>query len=578
MILITTALEEIFPKDTDKKVLFLGEWCKLYSKKDFYEQYNYEVLLYHWDDRNKLHNDTKYIDIIYEKYLIELKDNLNNIHKLDFSIEYWRIVVGPWLRYFIEMVYDRYLSIEKASKEDIDYVYSVNIKDELIVPNNMKDFSSIYIGDLWNQYIYQNIIEYFDIKVKKINFILPNNIFKDNKKVSIKEKLIDSFFFVNKLNKIHFFSSYIRLKNKIKLQLSLNQMPTIGNNVNIKLDIKYSNNLRDKLIFSKNNSLFEDILETLIKKQIPKYYLEGYSKFRKKVLKEYPKKAKIIFTANAYSSDDMFKFWVAEKKEEGSKYIIGQHGGHYGMGLFASHEKHHIKSSDKFFSWGWTLDNSKKVIPVSAIKLKRKIGYNKNGNILIPTLKVPRYSYHIYSIPIAGQLLNYINNQLDFIKLLPITIKKDIKFRTFENDYGWDIQNRLSDCIDYQIVDTQENLNKSFYKRLSECRLCISTYNATTYLETFSANYPTLLYWDSNYFELREEATKYFKLLEDVGILHHTAESLAKKVNEIYKDPLSWWHQDEIQKAKDYFCTRFANIQTDFIEDYNNEIEKLIES
>jgi hypothetical protein len=33
MILITAALKEIFPKNTNEKVLFLGEWCKVYTER-----------------------------------------------------------------------------------------------------------------------------------------------------------------------------------------------------------------------------------------------------------------------------------------------------------------------------------------------------------------------------------------------------------------------------------------------------------------------------------------------------------------------------------------------------------------
>ena len=82
MVLVTTAIEKTFPKDKNEKILFLGEWCKLYSKKDVYEQYEHKTLSYHWDDREKLYEDTKYIDKIYEKYLEILKDNLNKIHEI----------------------------------------------------------------------------------------------------------------------------------------------------------------------------------------------------------------------------------------------------------------------------------------------------------------------------------------------------------------------------------------------------------------------------------------------------------------------------------------------------------------
>ena len=46
-------------------------------------------------------------------------------------------------------------------------------------------------------------------------------------------------------------------------------------------------------------------------------------------------------------------YYIAKKKEDGTKLLIGQHGGLYGATLFSWFEKHEIKTCDKFLSWGW---------------------------------------------------------------------------------------------------------------------------------------------------------------------------------------------------------------------------------
>ena len=151
-----------------------------------------------------------------------------------------------------------------------------------------------------------------------------------------------------------------------------------------------------------------------------------------------------------------------------------------------------------------------------------------------------------------------------------------IKLRLYAHDFEWNLKSRLIDKGCNQAIDSSENHNKSFYKRLSECRLCITTYNATTFLETFSVNYPTLLYWDPKYFEIREDAKTYYNMLEDVGILHYTPASLVLKLEEIYEKPMKWWKQESIQKAKDEFCKRFANSENSFVEDYKMKINEVI--
>ena len=64
-LLITTAVEDTWPKNHDIPVLFLGEWCRLYSRRSHWKKMNAEVLPYHWDDRDKLYNDYQYLNNIY---------------------------------------------------------------------------------------------------------------------------------------------------------------------------------------------------------------------------------------------------------------------------------------------------------------------------------------------------------------------------------------------------------------------------------------------------------------------------------------------------------------------------------
>lgn len=570
MVLVTTGLIETLPEDKNEPVLFLGEWCKLYKHKNIYQHYTHTTLPYHWDDRKKLYEDTFYIDKIYERYLTQLQQQLNTIHNVDFSVGYWRIIIGPWLRYFIEILYDRYLSIEASSKMDIDYTVIMECEEGCLTPVDMTEFISLFVDDLWNHHIYSTIISFFKIKCAHIGNIPKRK--KKKEKVSFKERIKNILFYFNQFNTIHFFASYVKLNYLFQLQAKLTQIPTLGHTININMDFTYNTALRDSLVLPQVNSLFEEILNTLIKKQLPMVYIEGYEKFRAKVLERYPKRAKIIFTANAYSSDEPFKFWTAEKKEYGAKYIISQHGGHMGTGLFASHEDHQLKSSDKFFSWGWNNHNYSHILPVSTINLNQHIRYNPKGDILITLMALPRYSYHIMTMPIANQILDYFNNQMSYLHLIPENIKKIIKLRTHPQDYGWNIKKRFLDEGFESLIDTDQNSTKSFYTRLSECRLCIATYNATTFLETFVANYPTLLYWDPQYWELRDEAQPYFDLLHEAGILHYTPESLSAKLIEIYEDPLSWWSQQKIQTPKDRFCDQFANTQGDFLNSIQNEM------
>ena len=97
-ILQTTSVD-FNANDAQKKLnlLLLGDWCK----KNVMSSDGDTVVDYHWDDRDKLGDDLKAVNKLYNDYLVNLAAVLNEVHKVDKDIEFWRIVVGPWLLGFI---------------------------------------------------------------------------------------------------------------------------------------------------------------------------------------------------------------------------------------------------------------------------------------------------------------------------------------------------------------------------------------------------------------------------------------------------------------------------------------------
>ena len=83
---------------TNKNILFLGEWCKLYCKKEELKNFKSSTLKYHFDNPKKINNDIHYLDDLYERCLINLSKSLNEVHNKSYSERYWRIVTGLWLQ------------------------------------------------------------------------------------------------------------------------------------------------------------------------------------------------------------------------------------------------------------------------------------------------------------------------------------------------------------------------------------------------------------------------------------------------------------------------------------------------
>lgn len=573
-LLVTTALEETWPKDSDTPVLFLGEWCRLYSRKKRWSRLNAEVLPYHWDNRGKLYQDYFYLNKLYEQTLLQLTELMNELHREDNSLRYWRIILGPWLDSFIQILYDRYLSIQtaKTSGKVAGTLIHKNSIDKW-VPRDYNSFLKWHTTDNYNYYLYSQIIEMtgnFNFKYaelgKKEDIKLNN--FNINYSDFLKQKLREiagqlTKLIPNQYNQVVFVSSYFKKTYLMKLQLSLKQIPYLFPQNIESPTAQVDSAMRNKIFLSIGDGEFELMLSKFICKHIPINYIEAYKQMKYDSINSFPNNPKLIYTANAVSSDH-FKFWSAYHVDRGTKLVGAQHGGHYGTGLWSSADEHELQIFDKYFTWGWKSDKYKNTIPIPSLQLSgiKKMKPNNNNKLMLITLELPQYSYHLYSAPIAASgMKSYLNDQYSFIRSLSKNTQDKLVVRLPQTaDYNWDQENQLNS----HFPNIQVYIGKkSFINQLKENSLIVCTYNATSFLESFSANIPTIMFWNPKHWELNPSAQPYYDDLRKMKILHDCPKSAASKVDEIISDPLHWWRQKEVQRVKNRFCQMYARTSFD---------------
>jgi len=178
----------------------------------------------------------------------------------------------------------------------------------------------------------------------------------------------------------------------------------------------------------------------------------------------------------------------------------------------------------------------------------------------------------MFSVPQGPLVLEVIKSQEIFVRSVSSEVSNLLVFRLEKNQ-------RWEESLRWRESDVSPKIyegTKSYISHLEESRLCVCLYNGTPFLETFAANYPTLLCWDPKYTELNELARPYFNLLKEAGILYDTPESAASMLNEIYENPMSWWGSPKVQDARSKFCDRFARTSDDLVVQWKEELLKLI--
>ena len=483
-----------------KLIILLTTFSKSFSVNNYYDNQKILCSNYHWNSQKKFQRDKNYILKIYEIYLKRITAKLNELQNTKYSVDYWRIIVGPWLLDFITIIFDRSEILNFLNKKyKIIQVISTIYNKKNNIPNDYQEFTNC-LGRNYNQFnsvIFSELIKYrFKIPIKRISF------FKENKDVKNSSDSINFFYnilriynfifkFFVKSRDVFIINSYFKKSLNFRLQIKLGQFPLFWNKPSLK-EQKAKSNLR-KIFNQKENDKFFDMLNYLIPKFIPKIYLEGYKEAVKLTNNlPWPKKPKVIISANSYFLDDVFKIWAAKKKLEGSNLIATQHGGNFFSSMVNSNEIHLKKISDYFLTWGQADNKNKSIIPYFNFKAKnKKINYSKFGNLILFDYIMPPFVENLQSTYNGPQNLLFLNRKITFLK----NLKKNIIRSTFIRNKNLYNELLLFERKLYTSLNININYSsKSFFKEIKKSRICVCNSNQTVFLETLNLNFPTIIF------------------------------------------------------------------------------------
>lgn len=578
--LITTADERTWK--FDRPVIFLGEWCRHYDRKHIWRDMDAIVAAPYGLGQAQKDMDHAEARALEEKLFPILCDALNQHHGTQHSPRFWRIVLGHWLRRYVDVIFNRVKTLEQCLQSH-QLSGTTAFSDDRYALAPLDSYAAIWAfnDDRWNNKLYVRILSLLGVTSCPVEVIAGDESegFRWHATVTtapLKRRILKWGYqqvrklarFLARENDVFIINSYLSKKEEIKLQLALGQVPQLWGSSILTNVIKPDRALRQSLsnqIAKKSSDTLSDILRAMVFELLPACYLEAFAELTEKVQQlPWPKKPKFIFTSNNFDTDEIFKVWTASKIQEGTKYYVGQHGNNYGVNKNEGNNTIEENTSDKFLTWGWLgeLKQHTAAFMLKSVNAKNS-SYNKNGTLLLVEVHL---NHRMTTYDGMAEFDLYFEEQTAFVDRLNANIKNKLIVRLFS---PW---RYFSYCEDlrWKDIDPSINIEKgncSMGSLIADSRLVVQSYDSTGMLETFSKNIPTIAFWQNHLDHLKNSAIPFYQSLIDVGIVHFTPESAAAKVNEVWDDVEGWWAQHAVQEARKQFCDRYARVSQNPVHD-----------
>jgi len=580
--LATTGISEVW--DLNSKLLLLGPWCVTSKQnKELTNGRNYTLIPSPWQPVAKIKEAADYCHEIYEELLPEVSENLNSLHSVSYPVNYWRVLIGPWLIHYIGVLYERYIRIKNAlSLYPRLYTHTPD-GDWHLATYDTAEFMESLGRDDYNFKLFGAVCSYLKVPSEAIHIRLKEEpLFNrmQDKKSRLKK------FWQGATNRALFASMFLfppgpvvlahmhRLRHIDYLKLSLKVGTRLCYDFRLKdkIDLHYSSQKRQSLVFKDKGDIFKNLVVQTLRISIPKCYIEGYRHIKESTPSVRPN-VKVVGSAVGWDSQEVFKFFAAEAVSKGASPVYFQHGAGYGNYL-ANPAESLSYEKDRLYVWGWESQDrgagKLKNLPSAHLSMIRdSYSYSKGAKSIFVSAGLPRYQYRFFSVPFSEKFVQYLQDQINLLDELPVEIRRNLTYRPYVHNYHWNEKENLSKR--YPEIELLSGLSVIEY--MQKAKLVIIDHPGTAFIEALAINVPSVFFWDHNAYLMRPEAEGYFQTLRDSGILYSKSAEAAKKIIDVSGDPLSWWRSKEVQDARNIFLGQFGYSRKDWMGCWARELK-----
>ena len=90
-------------------------------------------------------------------------------------------------------------------------------------------------------------------------------------------------------------------------------------------------------------------------------------------------------------------------------------------------------------------------------------------------------------------------------------------------------------------------------------------------------NFPTIIFFDPNQWELNSKAVDYFNFLKKAKIFHDNPDSLNGFLKNNFNSINAWWNSCKVQRAKDHFLNQYGLNNKNLAKKWSRTLKNIIQ-
>jgi putative transferase (TIGR04331 family) len=518
------------------KVLLLDDWCRQNIAEE--SSIDKTSVAFRWDKKNDYRKAVLRVIEDYENILVWFANALNKIHSVSFGLNYWRILVGPWLYRFLSWAYDKYVHIEKAAAQFNGRLHTrVLHSDDFMVPFDTDTFRDFAENKFYNYQLLSDIVKYMRIDAEEdaSKAIFLNRYYAmcmKSMRRGVQENMPSILQRIATSDICVFVSQQLNIDQEIidgrRVYCRCLDMPWPG-----AFELRCRDRtLTDTLDRSERN--FLDFMQHVILRYTPSIFLESYPVLQK-ITRDIGRFPALFFSDN-WHQNELIKLVAAMVSESGGKIITVNAGDMAGILQYEFVERHEKQISDRMLGRSTQLyeeclwPDRRVVFPCS--EGPKKTLYLSSG------FHLPYISD--FSLFPSGvfQCSLYFESQLAFFRELNRAEKEKILYRPhpYRNDMGYSMRVRK---MGINVSESVHLLND-----IKQADLVIIDHITTAIYTVLKADVPFLCCFEQSDWALTNEAATLFQMMREVGLFYNCLKSVLVFLRQPDDVITRWWNSE----------------------------------